>query len=176
MTASDKYVSTYGFNGEADTSPDTSTLFSDNHGLKLTWKHLFSFTKPAHMPVLMTALITSCLAAALKSSLAVVLGKIFDVVAAYGQLQKSSHQTLSEVSWWCIILTIMGAGAWGVNAAYLAFWITFGEQQARSCRLDIFETLAKLKHTWFDVLPRGIPSLFVTMQTSVRQVWSTRNC
>ena len=132
---------------------------------KPTWKHLFAFTEPSHAPVLVTAVFTSCCSAALKSSLAIVLGKIFDIVAEFGNGQKDSHDTLADVSRWCLILVLMGIGVWGVNAAFLAFWLTFGDLQAKSVRKSLFNSLISLRNTWFDLLPQGTASLFINIQT-----------
>lgn len=132
---------------------------------KPTWKHLFAFTKPSHAPVLVTAVFTSCCSAALKSSLAIVLGKIFDIVADYGNGKKSSHDTLTNVSRWCLMLVLMGVGVWGVNAAFLAFWLTFGDLQAKGIRKSLFNNLIPLQNAWFDLLPQGTASLFITIQT-----------
>lgn len=132
---------------------------------KPTWKHLFAFTKPSHAPVLVTAVFTSCCSAALKSSLAMVLGKIFDIVAKFGTGDKNGHDTFTDVSWWCLVLVLMGVGVCGVNTAFLAFWLTFGDLQAKSIRKSLFNSLLSLRHTWFDLLPQGTASLFITIQT-----------
>jgi hypothetical protein len=41
----------------------------------------------------------------------------------------------------------------------------FGELQAQSARLAMFQDLVSLRSCWFDALPHGLPSLVVSVQT-----------
>ncbi len=132
---------------------------------KFKWKHLFAFTQWSHSAVLTVAVLSSCACAALKTALAVVLGKIFDIVAAFGNGNKSGPETLSDVVWFCIILVILGFSQWLVETVFLASWIMFGEMQAQSAHKALFQDLISLRNSWYDILPQGTSSLAVSVQT-----------
>ena len=132
---------------------------------KSKWRHLFAFTRWSHSGVLVIAVLASCAVAALKTGLAIVLGKIFDIVADFGNGSKTGPETLREVVYFCIILLILGVAQWASETAFLAAWIMFGELQAQSARLALFQDLVSLRSSWFDALPHGLPSLVVSVQT-----------
>lgn len=132
---------------------------------KSKWKHLFAFTRWSHSAVLALAVLSSCACAALKTALAVILGKIFDIVAAFGNGTKSGPETLSEVVRFCIILVLLGVAQWAIESAFLGTWIMFGELQAQSTRNTLFQDLISLRNSWYDSFPQGTSSLAVSVQT-----------
>jgi ATP-binding cassette, subfamily B (MDR/TAP), member 1 len=130
-----------------------------------SWKHLFAFTRWSHAWQLLAALLATAATAALKTVLAVFLGKIFDVIADFGSGHTNGDDALKQVSQWCMILVGIGAGNWLANTAFLALWIVFGELQAHSARHDIFLALLGKDMEWFDLQQQGVPSLLVRIQT-----------
>jgi len=130
-------------------------------------KHLFAFTRWQHGAAISAAVASTIATGAMKTALAVVLGKIFEVVAAFGTAELDNRETLSQVSTWSLVLCGMGGGVWLANAAFMAAWITFGELQAKSVRNTVFESLLMKEMAWYDTQSNGIASLLVSIETSV---------
>lgn len=128
-------------------------------------KNLFAFTTWRHSPLLVAGLIASLFAGALKTSLAVLLGEIFGVISRYGEGRLSAPETMSEVSSWCGILTVVGCAAWLVNFVYMLVWVSFSELQADNVRGRIFRGLLDKEMAWYDHQADGIASLLVRIQT-----------
>lgn len=128
------------------------------------WKHLFAFTTRRHLPYLVGGGLSSAGAAALRTVLAIILGRVFDVVAAFGNGQKSGVEALSDVSRYCVILAALGVAQWVVNSLFLAIWIVFGEAQASAVRDIIFKGLLTMGKAWFDSLPDGTTGLVASIQ------------
>lgn len=132
---------------------------------KATWSSLFAFTRPAHVRVLVVAIVASGATTALRTALAVFLGRIFEVIAAYDSGLWSGPTVLEAVSKWCLVLLGLGLANWLANAAFLALWIVFGELQADSARRHVFGSMLTHHLAWFDVLDQGIPGLLVRIKT-----------
>lgn len=133
--------------------------------VKGRWKHLFAFTRWSHAWLLLAAMAATVIAAGLKTALAVLLGKTFDVMSAYAAGNASAEVTRSGVAMWCYVLLGIGGANWLANTAFLALWIAFGELQANSARREIFDTLLWKDMSWFDSQEKGISSLLVRGQT-----------
>jgi ATP-binding cassette subfamily B (MDR/TAP) protein 1 len=135
--------------------------------VKSSWKNLFLFTKTAHAFPLTGALLASALTAGFKTVLAVILGRVFDIIAGYGNGTLSSSKAVSEMSKWSLVLFGMGIGYWLANSIFLALWVVFGELQADSVRKDLFGNLLARDMAWFDSQSDGISSLLVRIQRLV---------
>ncbi|KAI1262755.1 P-loop containing nucleoside triphosphate hydrolase protein [Xylariaceae sp. FL1019] len=134
------------------------------------WRDLFTFTTWRHAALLATGLSAAVLAGALKTTMSILLGKIFGVIAQYGAGDLAGPETLAEVSSWCVLLTLVGGAGWLINFAVLFSWVTFGELQARSVRFSLFRGLLQKEMAWFDTQPDGIASLLVRVQTQTREL------
>lgn len=132
---------------------------------KSSWKQLFAFTKKTHTGALIAALIAAAFSAAFKTVLAVILGKVFDIIAGFGNGTYGGDEALSRVSDWALVLLGMGVGNWIASTAFLALWVIFGELQACSVREDIFTSLLSKDMAWFDSQSEGISSLLIRIQT-----------
>ena len=130
-----------------------------------SFRDLFAFTEWQHSGALTMALLASATNAALKTTLAVVLGRIFDLVASFGSGANDGGFTLREISKWCLIITGLGVGQWLSNTLFLSFWAFFGELQAESVRRTMFARLLGQDMAWFDTLEQGVSSLLVRVQT-----------
>lgn len=128
-------------------------------------KHLFAFTTWRRSGPAAAGLVASLFSGALRTSLAILIGKIFAVIAAYGSGQLTGPDTLSQVSSWCVILTLVGGAGWFVNFAFMFSWLLFSEFQARKIRKSMFSALLIKDMKWFDCQPDGVASLLVRMQT-----------
>ncbi|POR33822.1 Alpha-factor-transporting ATPase [Tolypocladium paradoxum] len=141
-----------------------------HHQAKASWTSLFAFTKRSHAGVLFAAVVASAATAALRTVLAVFLGRIFDVIAEFGNGTRTGDSALEDVSKWCLVVVGLGLGNWLANTAFLSLWITFGELQADGVRRDIFSSLLARDLAWFDSLDQGISGLLVRSQTQTREL------
>ncbi|UZP44876.1 hypothetical protein NXS19_012688 [Fusarium pseudograminearum] len=137
---------------------------------KSSWKQLFAFTKKSHTGALISALIAAAFSAAFKTVLAVILGKIFDIIAGFGNGTYDGDEALTLVSDWAFVLLGMGIGNWLASTAFLALWVIFGELQACSVRREIFTSLLSKDMAWFDAQSEGISSLLIRIQTQTREL------
>ncbi|RGP71611.1 ABC transporter b family member 6 [Fusarium longipes] len=137
---------------------------------KSSWKQLFAFTRKSHTGALIAALIAAAFSAAFKTVLAVILGKIFDIIAGFGNGIYDGVEALAQVSDWALVLLGMGIGNWIASTSFLALWVIFGELQAFSVRQDIFASLLSKDMAWFDSQSEGISSLLIRIQTQTREL------
>lgn len=135
--------------------------------VKSSWKQLFLFTRRSHSAALIAALLAAGFSAGFKTVLSVILGKIFDIIAGFGNGSLDGGEALSQVSGWAVVLVGMGIGNWMASTAFLALWVIFGELQAHSVRHDIFASLLSKDMAWFDSQSEGISSLLIRIQTYV---------
>lgn len=126
---------------------------------------MFLFTKKAHTATLTAALIAAAFTAGFKTVLAIILGKVFDVIAGFANGTLDRADTLSDISMWSLVLLGLGIGNCIASTIFLALWVTFGELQAASVRNDIFASLLSKEMAWFDAQNEGISSLLVRIQT-----------
>ncbi len=128
------------------------------------WRHLFAFTAKHHLYYLSGAVASSAGTAALRTTLAFILGRVFDLVVAAGDGQIARSEALSRVSRYCVILVALGAAQWIINSAFLALWVIFGELQANNIRQTLFSGLIKMKNAWVSSLPHGTTGLVASIQ------------
>ena len=132
-----------------------------------SFKHLFAFTIWSNCSVLLLGLTSAIFIGAIKTGLAVILGKIFVAITDFGAGKTPGQPTLDEVTYWCVVLAGIGAVGWLVYFAFMFAWITFGEQQARQIRTRMLHVLLRKDMAWFDSQQDGIGSLLVRIQTYV---------
>src|SRR4051794_4620501 len=81
---------------------------------KSSFKHLLAFTCREDLWLLLGALATAAGIAAAKTLYAIILGRIFDVITRWGGQLIEPDDFLSEVSMWCLGLTLLGVATWAV--------------------------------------------------------------
>lgn len=128
------------------------------------WKHLFAFTNPKQICVIVCAVGTACVVAACKTVYTLILGRIFGVVAKFGSEAITGQQLLDQVSQWSLYLTVLGLGMWALSGMDMALWITSGELRAASVRTTLFSALIQKEMGWFDSRDDGMSSLVITTQ------------
>ncbi|KAF5983553.1 ABC transporter [Fusarium bulbicola] len=138
--------------------------------VKSSWKQLFLFTRRSHSGALIAALLAAGFSAGFKTVLSVILGKVFDIIAGFGNGSLSGDEALSQVGRWAIVLVGLGIGNWIASTTFLALWVIFGELQACSVRQDIFASLLSKDMAWFDSQSEGISSLLIRIQTQTREL------
>ncbi|KAF5665159.1 ABC transporter [Fusarium heterosporum] len=138
--------------------------------VKSSWKQLFLFTRKSHTGALIAALLAAGFTAGFKTVLSVILGKVFDIIAGFGNGSLDGDQALAQISDWALVLLGLGIGNWIASTAFLALWVIYSELQACSVRHDIFTSLLSKDMAWFDSQPEGISSLLIRIQTQTREL------
>ncbi|KAK4217547.1 putative ABC transporter expressed in the mitochondrial inner membrane [Rhypophila decipiens] len=135
-----------------------------------SFKDLFSFSRPRHVLVMVSALATAALVAAGRTAYAVLLGKIFGVVAQWGAGTLDPDEFLSQISRWSIYFVVLGAGMWFVSSVDIALWVVTGELRARTTRETLFSSLLDKPTGWYDLRMNGLASLLVGIHTQTREL------
>lgn len=86
--------------------------------------------------VVSLALLASVLLAALRTSLALVLGRIFAVVAAFGSGAIPPFEAMRGVARWSAVMAGMTGAAWVIGAAWMGGWVGLGETVVNSVSCD----------------------------------------
>ncbi|KAI0002347.1 P-loop containing nucleoside triphosphate hydrolase protein [Xylariaceae sp. FL0662B] len=166
-------MSHLGVENRYDESTTQSTSSSPQTGPRSqqpSLKHLFTFMQWRDCGLLGAGVLMAMLSGALKTSLAILLGKIFAVITEFGSGRLTGPDTLAQVSSWCVILTIVGAAGWLVNFAFMFTWIVFSELQVKNIRWAVFGSLLNKEMEWFDCQEDGVASLLVRIQTQTREL------
>jgi ATP-binding cassette, subfamily B (MDR/TAP), member 1 len=132
---------------------------------KPSYRDLFTFTTWKQCGLLAAGLAAAFLSGALKTSMSILIGKIFAMISQLGSGQLGDGDAFADVSSWCVLLVVVGAAGWLVNFAFMFSWVAFSEVQARNIRHEIFRGLLDKEMSWFDCQEDGIASLLVRTQT-----------
>ena len=128
-------------------------------------KHLFTFTRPHHIALVLCAFFTAAVVAAGRTAYAILLGKIFDVISRWGAGALTGEGFLSEISKWCVYMCLLGLGLWLSASVDIALWVTAGELRAKTARNALFASLLRKTTQWYDLKENGMSSLMVQIQT-----------
>ncbi|KAI1638367.1 P-loop containing nucleoside triphosphate hydrolase protein [Biscogniauxia mediterranea] len=139
---------------------------------KASFRHLFVFSTWKDCSMLSTGIVAAVLSGALRISVSIILGKVFNSITEFGSGSLTGSETLARVSSWCVILTVLGAAGWLVNSSFVFSWVAFSELQAKSIRGRIFRGLLAKDMEWFDGQQDGTPSLLVRIETQTRELQS----
>lgn len=115
--------------------------------------------------VALFATAASAAVAAAKTTYALLLGEIFQVITNYGSGTLSAHDTLQQVVTWCLALTALGIGMAVFSSLLMMLWILNGETRARTVRIRLFQALLAKDMTWFDTRRGSIASLMTEQYT-----------
>ncbi|KAI3322780.1 P-loop containing nucleoside triphosphate hydrolase protein [Xylariaceae sp. AK1471] len=135
-----------------------------------SFRDLFTFTTWRHCWLLVAGLVAAVLSGALKTSMSILLGKIFAVISQFGSGHLTGAETLAQISSWCVLLAVVGGAGWLINFVFMFSWIAFSELQARNIRGRMFRGLLKKEMEWFDCQQDGVASLLVRIQTQTREL------
>ena len=133
-------------------------------GKNNSWRALFNFTTKAHLFALVVAIVLSVISGIVVPTLAIFLGKLFDLFTKYGQGAISGHELVHKVSVYGLYLVGLGAGVILLNAGYFGFWLFYGELQAKSVRDKLFDGLLEKDMEWFDMRKAGVNTLISRLQ------------
>lgn len=131
------------------------------------WKVLFGFTTTSHILVLISALASAAVAAAILPIFSILYGLVFGAYSDYGAGKVDGDQLLSQVTRLCLIMTGVAAANWVLNSIFFFLFLLFGELQAKSVRKRIFDVLIRKDIEWFDMRESGIAAFLPTVQTWV---------
>ncbi|KAL1844000.1 hypothetical protein VTJ49DRAFT_6404 [Mycothermus thermophilus] len=132
--------------------------------------HLFAFTPPAHIPLLVVSFTTAAVLAAARTAYAVLLGRLFECAANFGSGVLAPAPFLAEVSKWAVWLCVLGVGIWAFATVDVAAWIVGGELRAKTVREQVFATLLKRNMGWFEKKGEGVGGLVVGVVTQTREL------
>ncbi|KAM7191702.1 putative ABC transporter expressed in the mitochondrial inner membrane [Naviculisporaceae sp. PSN 640] len=157
-----------------DTTKNTISFESEKEPITTTqrssFRDLFAFTRLRHVPVMVSALATASLVAAGRTAYAVLLGKVFEVVALWGAGSLNPDDFLSQITQWSIYFVILGVGMWIISSIDIALWVITGELRAKTAREVLFDSLANKPTAWYDLRMNGMASLMVGMHTQTREL------
>jgi ATP-binding cassette subfamily B (MDR/TAP) protein 1 len=131
----------------------------------LSWRFLFAFTTPQHLPTLICALFFSILGGLIKPTASICIGRVFYAQIRFGAGDLNSEGLIYEAAKWSIALTVLGVVAWLVEAVFLGIWIVFGELQAKAVRGKIFSSMLDKEIEWYDLRVEGVAPLLARIAT-----------
>ncbi|KAJ2980133.1 hypothetical protein NUW58_g7028 [Xylaria curta] len=150
--------------------PNSRSQLSPPQVQKSSFRDLFAFTAWQHSWLLVGGLAGALLSGALEAAMSILLGRIFAVISQFGSGHITGANTMAEISSWCVLLAVVGAGGFLINFGFMFSWVAFGELQARSIRKRVFRGLLKRDMEWFDMQQDGTASLLVRIQTQTREL------
>ena len=131
------------------------------------WFSLLSFTTRYHLGVFSAAICLSIAAGVIEPVFAILLGDIFDQFTSYGSSSIQQDTFQAKIRVYCLYAMFIGLASWLLNACFFCTWLTFGELQARCCRVKLFEALLCNSITWYDLLEAGNASLASRLHSCV---------
>ncbi|KAI0106799.1 P-loop containing nucleoside triphosphate hydrolase protein [Daldinia grandis] len=147
-----------------------STRIDSQRSQPPSLRHLFVFATWGHCGILTAGLVASLLVGAMRAASAILIGRIFAVVADFGSGKLDGPGAYAQVSSWCVILMLVGGAGVIVNFAFMFIWSILSEVQVRNIRRRVFDALLTKDMAWFDRQEDGIPSLLVRTQTQIREL------
>ncbi|KAK3305647.1 P-loop containing nucleoside triphosphate hydrolase protein [Chaetomium strumarium] len=146
-------------------SPSSSSRSSSS-----SFKHLFTFTPAGHIPLLALAVSTAAVVAAGRTAYAILLGKIFEVVARFGAGLLPTSEFLSQIARWAVWMCVLGGGMLVFSTVDVMAWVVGGELRARRVRESVFEALLGRNMGWFEKRGEGFGGLIAGVQTQTREL------
>lgn len=136
----------------------------DQGDAKARWRELFNFTSKTHNISLFFGIFLSILSGIIVPAFALFLGNIFDSFTKFGAGSLDGSSLQVNISQYAIYLVALGLASWVLNGLYFAFWLVFGELQARSGRDKLFSGILQKEMQWFDTRDAGIAALIIRLQ------------
>ncbi|KAF2476461.1 P-loop containing nucleoside triphosphate hydrolase protein [Lindgomyces ingoldianus] len=137
---------------------------------RVGWKALFGFMMQKHLPVLCIAAFCAAIAALILPAMSVIHGLLFRQFASFASGNTTGTVMLQNVSRYCVYLTTLATLNWLANSIYFTTILTFGELQARSARIRIFNNLLGKDMEWYDNRESGVAALVPGVQMQIRDL------
>ena len=128
------------------------------------WRALFNFTSQSHFVVLACAITTSILSGIVIPTLAIFLGKIFDIFTTFGAGAINRSELVIKVSKYALYLAGLGSASGLLNAMFFGLWLLFGELQAMSVRRELFNSMLARDLEWYDLREDDVETLISRQQ------------
>ncbi|KAL2261151.1 hypothetical protein VTK26DRAFT_4625 [Humicola hyalothermophila] len=161
-------------NNDYDSTPTSASPSkpgqSSSAKTKSTFLHLFSFTLSSHYPLLACSIVLSAFVAAGRTAYAVLLGRIFEVVASFGAGALAPDDFLARIAQWCVWMCLLGAGIWVFATADVASWVVGGELRARTVRQTVFGRLMGRELGWFESRAEGVGGVVAGVVGQTREL------
>ena len=141
---------------------------------RASWLALLNFMSRSHFIIFITAIILSVASGIVIPTLAVFLGKIFDLFTSFGAGEIGGSDLKTKVSIYGIALAGLGSASGILNAVFFGSWLLFGELQAKSARERLFDGMLEKDLEWFDMRTAGVETLISRQQTYVTGPGRTR--
>ncbi|KAL8819688.1 MAG: hypothetical protein Q9223_001935 [Gallowayella weberi] len=99
-----------------------------------------------------------------------LLGKVFDSFTNFGAGKYAGSELIDKVSRYTIGVTALGVASGLLHTGYFAFWLIFGELQAKCARDSLFDGMLEKDMEWYDMRKDGIEALILRLQTQIREL------
>ncbi|KXX74620.1 Alpha-factor-transporting ATPase [Madurella mycetomatis] len=167
------------YRAETFTNPSTvtTTIAATNYPkskpskpTKSTFVHLFAFTPPRHIPLLILSILSSAIVAAGRTGYVIFLGKIFELVSARGTGYLAPGQFLDEICRWAVYMVLLGMGMWVFSTLEMALWVAGGEFRAKEARERVWEALMGRAVGWFEGREEGVEALLSGVLSQAKEL------
>lgn len=158
---------------EADTEEqnDRDRRGSDpSESSKPQWRSLFAFTTRPHLLPLCLALVLSVSSGVVGPVQSYLLGKVFACFTKFGAGKYEGPELIQNVSRYALGITGLGVASGLLHTGYFAFWLVFGELQAKCARDSLFGGMLAKDMEWYDMRKDGIEALIQRLQTYVENI------
>ena len=134
---------------------------------KAKWSSLFAFTTWKHSVVLGGALFLSLVSGLILPAMSILLGRIFGEFAEVGSKEITLEEFMSRTRVHALHVAILGLVGWALNSGFFSAWIYFGELQAKTVRVKMFEGMIFKELDWYENRKNGLQALMSKCQTLV---------
>lgn len=147
-----------------------ATAATTSPSRKVGWASLFRFSQRQHLWVLLPAILASCLVGLTSPVQSYLIGHSFNHFTDFGGNKIGSARFVHDVRQSVIYFTILGAVGWFLYFVEFGLWSVFGDLQARSARMRIFDSLLRKGTAWYDLNTDGASSLVIRVQTQINEL------
>lgn len=120
---------------------------------------IFTFSRASHLPVFIPGVLLSAAAGLLQPAMAIFLGRFFNAFSDFASNVIDEPTFDRDTSRSIYALLAIGLCTLLVKGGVFACWVGFGELQAKSARLAVFQSLLNRDIEWFDAQSIGMPAL-----------------
>lgn len=124
-----------------------------------SWKSLFTFTRKAHLAILIPGIVSAILCGAAQPAQSLLLGKAFGLFSRYKSGRLSGHDLVVQETTCVYYLLAVAFGSWIAHFIFFTAWLANGEVQARCANERLLASLLRKSQTWFDLQQDGIAAV-----------------
>ncbi|KAF3918376.1 hypothetical protein ABW21_db0209457 [Orbilia brochopaga] len=146
--------------------PDSN---DDDMRRNASWASYFAFMGRSHVFVLILAVISAIVSAAVLPLSSLLLGRIFGEFALFGRGELAARELLLRVTQWVEYYAILAGAGWLAYGMFYCSWIWFGELQAESARRALYKALLGKELEWFDNTEHEITTVANRCHTQIRE-------